>query len=192
MQMNNLFFLDIETGGFSKSRDAICSISLKYGDDMRTWFIKPYGKRYTKKALEVHKITLEELYEKGIEVKQVIKKIIAFIIYHNKDDNMFVGHNLHFDLGFLESLFDENGCSLYDNITYHYLDTMNTAIYLKKLGKINPKSLKLIDLYKLFYDDGLEEDAHRSDIDVLMTEKVYNKLLEIENGKNINNKNKSN
>jgi len=183
MQMSNLLFLDIETGGFNKVKDAVCSITLKCKDDMQTWYVKPYGKRYTKKSLEVHGITLEELYTKGIEVKKVIREMNAFIIYNSKDDGMFVGHNLHFDLSFLENFFDENNYNLYDGINYHFYDTMHLALYLRSIGKINPESLKLIDLYKMLFDDGLEKDAHKSDIDVLMTEKVYYKLLEIENGK---------
>lgn len=179
--MNELIYLDIETGGFNKYRDAICSITLKYKEESRTWYIKPYGKRYNNGAFAVHGITTRELYEKGIEPKAVIYEIHAFIITLTKGNGMFVGHNLHFDLSFLEVFFEEHQDNLYRNITYHYLDSMISANYLRYVGKINPPSLKLVDLYTMWFNDGLEKKAHRSEFDVEMTQKVFERLLLIEN-----------
>lgn len=165
--------MDIETGGFDSNNCAVCSITLKIDDIIKTWYIKPYYAKYNNEALKVNGLSLDFLHKKGENIYIVIEKIKIFLennTLSNRYKNYLVGHNLQFDLEFIKKMFN-----IYDYTHYHYYDTMHIALFLRLIQKIDEKQkVNLVQLYKLYFGtDSLYKNAHSSEADVLMTEKLF-------------------
>lgn len=107
-----IVFLDIETGGFSKEKNALCEIGLIIAtpelEIVHEWqtYIKPYMRAdgsklcsYKLDAMAVNGITMEQL-EGGMEVKDAL----AHFYHLTKICDKFVCHNSDFDLGWLKEL----------------------------------------------------------------------------------------
>lgn len=97
--------------------------------------------------------------------KTVLEEFVEFV-----GDNVIIGHNVNFDLGFL---YDK--CKKYLNyyLNNDYIDTL----YLARKLVPNSYNHKLGTLAKLFNIS--YEGAHRGLKDVEITYEVYNKLREI-------------
>ena len=184
--MNKVLIIDIETGGLNPYKDAICSISYKVlGEEtIITHFIKPYEKTYNKTALAVNGISIYDLEKKGVSLNEALDHLLNYLCdvsEGNKLNVKLMGHNLHFDLKFMEYAYNEYmENDLFDYCHYHYKDTMQLADNLRDLGLLKIDKIKLETLYRFFFgEDGLLANAHESESDVLMTEKVYNKLIKL-------------
>lgn len=178
--------IDLETGGINPQTDAICSISYKIlGEqykEVETHYIKPYGKNISEEALKVNGLTLEKLEKEGISLFEALDKLTSYLwIFSDKNkwNIKLMGHNLRFDLGFLEQAFSElTKEKLFNYCHYHYKDTMLIADFLRDKKIINPEKIKLTTLYEYFFGyDELLKKAHTSEADVLMTEKIYLEML---------------
>lgn len=189
--VEKLLDLDCETGGFNPKTDALCSvsISLEDGRKEKTWFIKPYNKNYNQEALIVNGLTIDFLNEKGVTLQTFITQFISYLesnFKHSKDIHL-LGHNINFDIGFIKEAFNDCGLKYKDYFHYHYYDTMQTALMLKRFGLI-PDYVKvnLIGLYIYFFGrDELVENAHNSLNDLRMTRKIDFKMGEIVTTKKI-------
>ena len=181
--MENTIIIDLETGGTNPKTDAICSITAKvYGKDIvKTWYVKPYNKRYSKEALEVNGLTLDFLEKNGVDLSLVLTALRMFIRENFGNTNPKpLGHNVRFDLNFLNETCDMLNCGfshVKHLLHYHYKDSMIIAEFLRDANILNLESLKLTAIYEeLFSTDELLEKAHTSEADVLMCEKVYDKF----------------
>ena len=115
---NNIAILDIETGGFSTTKNGVCEIALLIvSDDLleviseHCWLIKPYTRAddtdelvsYKDDAMEVHGITLEELENDGLNVINVCEGLLRFLDVH--EVSTILGHNVKaFDIPKVEHL----------------------------------------------------------------------------------------
>jgi len=186
MTTDNTLVIDLETGGLDPKTDAVCSISVKkYGEGIvKTWYLKPYGKRYTAKAISVNGLHEEYLEINGIDHLEFISQFIGFLYSnfdHDKVTKKFkqkiklLGQNVQFDIQHLKELlplFDEY-------FDYHYKDTMITAEFLRDAGLLQSESISLVEVYKyIFGEDKLSYLAHSSGADVLMCEKLYKYFTE--------------
>jgi len=174
MKKNKYVIIDLETGGLDPSKHAICSITIKIRDKIKTWYIMPYGKKYDDTALKVNGLSLFYLNKYGNDIEIVKDQIKIFLnnnCYKDKKRNYMVGHNLQFDLKFLDKLLN-----IYDYTHYHYYDTMNIALYLRLINRLEQdQKVSLSELYKSFFGkDKLYNSSHTSHADVLMTEKLFN------------------
>ena len=185
MTLNNTLVIDLETGGLNPKTDAVCSVSAKkYGEGFKTWYIKPYNKKYNEKAMQINGLTEEDLKEQGVTTLEFISQFIGFL-YNNfdydettkkfKQNIKLLGHNVKFDMGFLRKLLP-----LYDfYFSYHHKDTMIVAEFLRDAGLFKSSSLSLVEVYKhLFGEDKLTFCAHSSVADVMMCEKIYKYFIE--------------
>jgi len=161
----NIGILDIETGGFSTTKNGVCEIALLIvSNDLsqiiseHTWLIKPYTRAddtdelvsYKDDAMAVHGIKLEELEEKGLNVKAVCAGFLSVLKDHDVINLM--GHNINaFDVPKVEHLTTRFlGISLSD---YSKICT------LKLSRSLNCKSNKLQDLCSEF--NITSKDSHR-------------------------------
>ena len=101
----------------------------KIFEQTKSRLIKPYKLsdgtelEYHPKALEVHGIEISETKEKGSSTKQVVKEVIAFLLdkqvrvaNHPTSRPILCGHNVMFDVGFLQELFRVEGKELSDYV----------------------------------------------------------------------------
>lgn len=157
--------LDTETTGFSKYKDRVVefgAMKLKKGKviDELSFLINP-EMTIPQKVIDVHGITNEMVLNEPNE-KFYVPKIIEFL----KDCVYIVGHNVSFDVGFLEEMFKRSGYCL----DCEYIDTLKFA------RKMYPKltSHKLIDLAE--YLNIHIKTSHRALADVETTVELLRHL----------------
>lgn len=180
--------LDIETGGYSKKKNAICEIGFVYADknlkelNSEGWIIAPYERcksvqetegqlcSYKDDAMVIHGITMEEI-ENGTPAEDVAgfvyEKLTHYsvkVVTHN--GKVFDGPRL---IDFLERF----GFTVQIMI----IDTLPMA---KELVK-DVENYKLPTLLKYFGIENKEE--HRAVGDAGATLQLFGKLLEIKNKK---------
>jgi len=117
----NKAVIDIETGGFSITKNGICEIGLiilnKNGMavHMESLLIRPYNRpgedklvSYKEDAMAVNGLTEEQIERDGHEVRNVCESIQQMLIKHNVET--FIGHNIKaFDAPRLNHLFERFG-----------------------------------------------------------------------------------
>jgi len=181
---NPVLVIDTETGGFDPKKDALCSVGvvLPNGDKPKEWFIYPYDKNYTPRAMEVNNLSKELLEEKGIHINQFKLEFLEYIKenFHVSTYGkiQLLGHNVSFDIGFLREIFKEDFKFWFH---YHFKDSMILANMLKDLKLIPIKqSISLGKLYTYFRgEDELSKNAHSSLADAVMSLEIYSELLNL-------------
>lgn len=161
---------DVETTGLSKENDRIIEIAaVKIKNETihskLELLINP-GKSLPYKIVELTKITDYMLLNKPLE-HEVVNEIYKFM----SDAELIIGHNVTFDLGFLNNMFLRN------NIQYScdYLDTLQlTKKYIPGLS-----SYKLGNIVKELGYIVEEDKSHRALYDVNMTLRVLAHLSKI-------------
>ena len=166
--IDNYVLVDIETTGLSPIYDDIIEIGAIKVENNKV--VGEYNQLIkTDRSLppmitELTGIT-DEMLATGKMLETVLEEFIGFV-----GDNVIIGHNINFDLGFLY-----NKCKKYlnYNLNNDYIDTL----YLARKLVPNSYNHKLGTLAKLFNIS--YEGAHRGLKDVEITYEVYNKLREI-------------
>ena len=159
--LKNYIVIDTETTGLSAQRDHIIEISalkIKNGQIIENYTSLVYpGIMIPKSSIKIHGIT-DDMVKDAPTIDQVLPEFLDFI-----GNQPLIGHNLSFDLRFINSYLDKN-------INHNLADTM--LIARKKLGFLpNHKLITLIEYFKLG-----ESQEHRSLSDCVYTYKVYEKL----------------
>lgn len=113
--------LDFETTGLNHNNDRIVEVAaLKYENGFETekfvTLINP-KMRIPKNSIAVHHIT-DEMVKEAPDESIVIPQLIAFL-----SDNLIVGHNINFDIRFLEAAADRLGLT----VQYNYIDTLDIS-----------------------------------------------------------------
>lgn len=183
--------IDLETGGLSSDRNAIltCYMSavnehLEVLDEIHL-FIRPEAPfdAVEEKALKVNNIDLAKHVAdpSTITYAQARTTIRSFMQKHGNAKKgskhtkpMVIGHNVHFDLGFIfTQLADKKEWEKY--FGYHVMDTMVACTLLKKVGWLPPEVGKLESLVKHFGVQNL--GAHDAKADTLMMLNVFGKMV---------------
>lgn len=140
MKKANYIVFDVETGGLNsrpktekgkeERANPITQIALQVLDhltfkeiDRFETFVAPYeGLEITAKALEASMVTMAQI-NKGMEYKKLVKLLVEFFKKHNKpgkgNQPILVGHNVKFDIGFLEVLFQYCDKNLWEYVSEH-------------------------------------------------------------------------
>ena len=174
---------DTETGGFNPFKCGLCSITLKViGENkIKTIYIKPNPRLdYHPAAMKVNGLTKLFLEENGVSELEAIAQIIAFVKSVGYRP-VPLAHNIVFDAQFTNALFARNSKgSFMDLMHYHPMDTMILMKALKSAKLIDIGGVSLKACYKHFFGEDFQ-NAHTSEGDVLATEQVYLKILELLN-----------
>ena len=166
--IDNYVLVDIETTGLSPIYDDIIEIGAIKVENNKV--VGEYNQLIkTDRSLppmitELTGIT-DEMLATGKMPETVLEEFIGFV-----GDNVIIGHNINFDLGFL---WKKKKKYLNYNLNNDYIDTL----YLARKLVPNSYNHKLGTLAKLFNIS--YEGAHRGLKDVEITYEVYNKLREI-------------
>lgn len=121
--MNNRLWIDVETTGFSSSKNRIVELAAIYQDgkgseDVFHRYIKhdEYPDDY-EKVVEVHGLTPEILEEKGEEEGNVFREFVCFAERVAGVDKLIMsGYNVPFDMRFIRETINR-----YDNEEYNLL-----------------------------------------------------------------------
>jgi len=178
MKKAKYIILDCETGGLSPQENPITQIALLTIDNTLKeverfeTFIKPYDDlKITKGALDATGLSMADI-NSGISNKQAVKVLIDYFKKakggsHASLKPVVVGHNVQFDTGFLEYLFQSANDDFWKYVNPTTVDTM----VLTKMFNPTISSLKLgicceevgIDL----------PDAHKAMNDVIATTDLF-------------------
>ena len=166
--IDNYVLVDIETTGLSPIYDDIIEIGAIKVENNK--MIDEYSQLIKIDRILPQKITeltgiTDNMLATGKMPKTVLEEFIKFV-----GNNVIIGHNVNFDLGFLC-----NKCKKYlnYNLNNDYIDTLYLARKLVP-NSINHKLGTLAKLFNINY-----EGAHRGLKDVEITYEVYNKLRKI-------------
>lgn len=151
--IKNIAILDIETGGFSTTKNGVCEIALLIvSEDFseviseHSWLIKPYTRAddtdemvsYKDDAMSVHGITLEELENEGLDVKKVCSGFLSVLDDFNV--KTLLGHNVKaFDIPKVEHLtirFLGKDFSAFEKICTLQLSKQHLSSKSNKLGDL--------------------------------------------------------
>jgi len=175
-------FLDIETGGFSITKNGVCEIALiavnENNEVVDTFctLIQPYKREdsdklvsYKDDAMAINGISIEDMILKGMDVTECINSFLDFCAKHNIQT--IVEHSLNdFDTKRIEHLMDRFADMSKLPFAVRKVNTINIA-----KGKLNLPSYSLENLCAHF---GIENTkAHSAEGDALATLELYKRLI---------------
>ena len=179
--------LDVETGGLDPWCNSLLSLGAValYGgkvlqDENFYSLVKAPVYHVTAGAMKVNGLSLTELDENGVSISEVGKNFRAFVERMQAavategakpPRPTILGHNVKFDLGFLEQ---NLGKEFFKPFDYHTLDTSVIAAFLRDIGLDNPAGLSLEKLCS-YYD--IPHGKHNALGDALSTAKLYLEMV---------------
>ena len=172
--------LDIETGGFSTTKNGVCEIGLVLIDenynliDKFHTLIKPYKREdseelvsYKEDAMSINGLTVERLIQQGLPVQEAMLELAKFFVHH--DINTIIGHNSNaFDVPRVEYLLNR-----FCSFSISHVRNVDTLLIAK--AKLNLPSYNLQSLCEYFGIDN--KIAHSALSDAEATLEVYKKLI---------------
>lgn len=137
--IRKIIVYDLETGGLSSKLHALTEIALvaintETLEIVEEWssLIKPYSEEltYTQDALEITKLTVDRIKEKGNEAAEVRKSIVEFIERHTEGSHkpVLAGHNIiKFDNPFFDKFMKEEKVDVFKLLSPDIQDTLKMA-----------------------------------------------------------------
>jgi len=134
--------VDVETGGFNSSTDALLEIAAViiqqdddgylFYDDVTTAYVEPFeGANIDPKSLEVTGIDLDHPLRMAVNETAALGKIFTPIRKAIKaagcNRAILVGHNAHFDLGFVNAAVERTGIKRNPFHPFSCLDTVTLS-----------------------------------------------------------------
>lgn len=186
-----LFYFDTETGGVDTNVCGLIELGYIIEIDKEVkeeGCLKmnpiPLGKELHSQALEVNKLTEQEIqmYPSPLEFyNNLIQVLDKYIDRYNKLDKFICcGYNVRFDIDMLKQFFIDMGDQYYgswfDNRPLDIFALIPYLIYKEKFPELNSYKLE-----NVAYVLGIESDTFHSALDdVRITREVFNKLIEID------------
>ena len=179
MKKANYIGLDCETGGLDHEKNPITQIALLAIDSSTLeeinrfeFFIKPYDDlKIEKEALDATGLKMVDI-NNGHDKKKAVKLITDFakeISPNSRPENrpIMIGHNVQFDIGFIDYLFKSVGKDIYKVFSRTFECTM------LQTKKFNPSASSL-KLGKCCEAVGIDlADAHKAMNDTVATVELF-------------------
>ncbi|WP_326514801.1 3'-5' exonuclease [Clostridium intestinale] len=175
-----ILFIDCETGGLNPEKHSLLTIGLavyEYGKIVAEKEIDIRHKEYivTAKALKINNINLVQHDTNAKDPKIVVQEIIEFIKENFKEEKPVIGgHNVEFDIKFIERLFSGERDYFNRYVSHRKLDTCSIINFLMLSGKIDIESASLEAAIKYF--DIETNSRHTALEDTKAAIKLYEKL----------------
>lgn len=180
MSNYGVLVFDVETGGVNPFTNGLASVTLKVKglDIIDTFYVKVNDRlRYEQGAFNVNGLDRDYLNTNGVTEREAIERVVGFIKRNYPGKPNILGHNVVFDVQFMNALFMRNGSGMFtDFVYYHPKDTMILLDGLRSAGLVNLRSVSLVNAYKHFFGKDFD-NAHNSEADVIATEELYDKII---------------
>lgn len=176
----NLVFCDTETGGLSPDTDALLSIGLADWQDgvigeTCEILVDPEGLRCTPKALEVNHIDLDVHCGYSVPRSEAARMVRDWC--RPRGRVMLGGHNVNFDIGFLQRLFAPGMWGM--SFSYRYIDTLQVLGFLEHAGLIPAGIGKLEQATEHFGIEVAPGKRHTALADAIASARVYTAALDL-------------
>ena len=176
-----VFFIDLETGGFSCDKNALLSISICLVEQTRTikpqtWYILPERGLYVhSQAAAVNGFSMNLWREKGaMNCADAMENMMDYIAATKKKLSKrkiaFAAHNANFDKRFLGAALNRHGYKSPDYLS----DWFCTYQTMRAKGY---RHARLDDACNVFKIKNLRRGIHASDEDVIMGTKILLKQI---------------
>lgn len=178
--MTTVIFTDCETGGLDSEHDALLSVGLVEWVDGRIGetceiLVDPDGLRCTPKAMEVNRIDLDIHCAYSLSRVDTARAIRDWCKPRGRAP--IGGHNVAFDIGFLQRLFAPGMWSF--NFGHYQIDTMQVLAFLGHAGLIPPGLAKLDQAIAHFGISIASSKRHTALADAIAAAQVYTAALEL-------------
>lgn len=164
----NYVVLDIETTGFSPENDEIIELSalrVVNNNVVEEFSELVNPERYVSSYItNLTGISQQMLYNAS-KIPDVLNRFMEFV-----SDSMIMGHNVTFDIGFIDNKLKKHFNSDFNN---DYIDTLKIA--RKMLPNLKSKKLGMIAQHFNFNTDGM----HRGLKDCIVTNMCYQKFVQM-------------
>jgi DNA polymerase III alpha subunit (gram-positive type) len=128
-----VMIFDTETGGLNPKKDSVFSVGALVGEldtgniieTFEAYHRLPQVSDYVfnKDAIEVHGITSEQAFEKGLPTEEIRDKFTD--LYYNNNAMIMGGHNVAFDVRMMShQIFKIEPQEFESNFTYRFLDSL--------------------------------------------------------------------
>ena len=177
--------VDVETGGFNESTDALLQIAaviidiedngrLICGETVST-HVQPFaGANLDPKSMEVNGIDVDHPFRLALDEKQALPKVFKpireAIKRHQCKKAILVGHNAHFDLKFINAAADRIGLK---RNPFHPFSTFDT-VSLSGLAYGQTVLARSVKCAGLPWD---ESEAHSAIYDAEMTAQLFCEIV---------------
>jgi DNA polymerase-3 subunit epsilon len=177
-----LLVIDTETSGLDPQKNSIMSLAaVVYHDgaieDARRWLVLDAGGECDPAAMAVHGITRERMLDAGLSPWTVIHELQQMLAHHDMRGKVtLAGHNLAFDVGFLQRLYRLADLDYDGQFRHGGLCTKTAALLMEQAGRLNivSSSLKEVALALSIKHEG----AHDALEDALVTAQVLRRMID--------------
>ena len=166
--------LDIETTGFSRENDEIIELSaLRVVDNQITEEFTELINPQRNVPYFITNLTgiSGQMLKNAPKAPEVLKRFVEFV-----SDSIIMGHNVTFDIGFIDNKLKKYFNAGFDN---DYIDTLKIA--RKMLPSLKSKKLGMIAQHFELNTDGM----HRGLKDCAVTNMCYQKFLQMHKQQNV-------
>lgn len=178
--------IDTETGGFDPLSDSLLSIAGVLWEPMKepvklfSFYVKEPKIVLMPEALAVNKIEIQDIIKSGYNPDQAVFEIRSAIREHfGKDDKpMLAGHNIQFDISFLNRLYRMANTEWSSDFSHRSFDTSSILTFLMCGGHIPYGSPKSDFLFEFCGIEVPEEHRHTALGDAIATAQSLNVLIE--------------
>ena len=184
MNADKILFIDTETGGIDPAKNSLLSLALVVWKEAEIKasmeiLINDGILDVTAKALEINGIDLEDHKKKAVAPAVALQQFDGFLKQHFPEGEKIVlgGHNITFDVNFLNAFLTKNGYSFQQRFSHRFVDTATILFYLYLTGKIKKKIVSSQDAFEYF---GITVDGRHTALgDVLATAQFFSRLISI-------------
>ncbi len=177
--------VDVETGGFNESTDALLQIAAVildideqgrlYREQTISCHVNPFaGANLDPKSMEVNGIDVDHPFRLALDEKEALPKIFkpvrAAVRRHQCNKAILVGHNAHFDLKFVNAAAERCGIKRNPFHPFSTLDTVTLAA-LAYGQTVLARSVRSAGL------DWNADEAHSAIYDAEMTAALFCKIV---------------
>ena len=139
--------LDTETGGLSSKEHSLLTIAgiawepNKQPQPLFSFYVKEPQLYTTPKAMEINRIDLRKVEQDGLSPKEAVEAIRYALDHHygpSREPIMLCGHNIGFDVGFVERLYKMAKQRYRQDFSRKTLDTVTLFQFFMATGLIPP------------------------------------------------------
>lgn len=185
---NRLLVIDTETGGFDPLMWSILSIGAVVWEDGNLLgeaevLVAEQPVEVEAGAMKVNRIDLKEHVAIGLAPKRAVATFENFILeYFPQGKVPLAGHNVGFDIGFLQRLYRLAGVDFETRFSHRSIDTSSIMNFLRLAGKLPIPNSSLDSGLRYFRIEVKGHERHSALADARATAKVLTALIELVRG----------
>lgn len=132
-------------------------------------------------ALQINNRSLEEVYSEDNSMRDAILRNFAqWLIKYVDKDTLIIGHNIFFDMDFIENAFDNIDIDLKRILSRRQcIDTRQLSMFLNDACVIETKNNRLVTLTNELFGEKNDENIHQAYADAMDDAAVYFKMREL-------------